>query len=101
VTEVSTEGLESGFVNAKLVLDSQLKGNILDKILDDYVLLKGTVTVGERYLFFFNEDELKHLILATKRGSIIHDKSGEYPQYIGLFISNSLTYTAPPQKEEE
>ncbi len=65
-----------------------LKGNVDESILNEGIRIKGNISVGEKYLMMFTQDEDGFIMMAAREDSIIDVTSDKYNDYIVTFECN-------------
>lgn len=65
-----------------------LKGNVDESILNEGIRIKGNISVGEKYLMMFTQDEDGFIMMAAREDSIIDVTSDKYNDYIVAFECN-------------
>ena len=72
-------------LSAELNLLEVVYGEVSYNAFDEFIRLRGDVTIGFTYLFLFSANELGHLRLLARNGAIIPSNTPEFYQFIELF----------------
>lgn len=82
IKNVVTDSMMYDNVDAEIELIDTLKGTVRPEILDEKILLKGDIQIGETYLLLFVANENDNLFLASPKGSVISIHDPLYESYI-------------------
>lgn len=81
VTRIIERELDNGNFDALLELIEVVYGELNQDILDEFIILRGEMVVGEDYLILFRYDIHGNLTLAARKGAVIPYDSDEFHQF--------------------
>lgn len=87
INEITESDTSLGVYEVGFNINEIIKGDPNNKLLNEYVMLKGNIEAGERYILLFN-DRGDYLMPASRNGSVINANCANYSMVVDIFDGN-------------